>query len=99
MDFVSFQRLTRTMVQSMSDRLGFPPDHFKIGSDSIKAMQVYVESKVQVMYENANMAATHAKRVTVQSVDIELAAKLKSAQEKEYVRQYESVRGDLREHV
>lgn len=99
MDSMSFHRMFRMVVRKECDSIGVDNDHFKISREALATVQRYVETKIQFMYETANLAAMHGKRVTVQSKDIEVVAKIRSEEELKSVRAYQTASGNLGDHL
>jgi histone H3 len=68
---LSFERVVREIAQN------FKPDaRFK--REAILSLQTIAEDYVVNMFENANLAAIHAKRVTVMPKDIKLSLNIKN---------------------
>lgn len=65
-----FQRLVREISQEFKAELRFQ-------SSAIGALQEAVEAYLVSLFEDTNACATHAKRVTIQEKDIELARRLR----------------------
>lgn len=65
-----FQRLVREIAQQFKTDLRFQ-------SSAIGALQESVESYLVSLFEDTNLAAIHAKRVTIQKKDIKLARRLR----------------------
>jgi histone H3 len=65
-----FQRLVREIAQDFKSDLRFQ-------SSAIGALQEAVESYLVSLFEDTNLCAIHAKRVTIQSKDIQLARRLR----------------------
>nr|BAD90789.1 histone 3 [Marchantia polymorpha] len=65
-----FQRLVREIAQDFKSDLRFQ-------SSAIGALQESVESYLVSLFEDTNLCAIHAKRVTIQSKDIQLARRLR----------------------
>jgi Histones H3 and H4 len=61
-----FQRLVREIAQDFKSDLRFQ-------SSAIGALQESVEAYLVSLFEDTNLCAIHAKRVTIQSKDIQLA--------------------------
>merc|ERR1711939_1165878 len=64
-----FQRLVREIAQDFKSDLRFQ-------SSAIGALQESVEAYLVSLFEDTNLCAIHAKRVTIQSKDIQLARRL-----------------------
>ena len=65
-----FQRLVREVAQDFRNDLRFQ-------SAAIGALQEAVEAYLIALFEDANLCAIHAKRVTIQGKDIQLARRLR----------------------
>ena len=65
-----FQRLVREIAQDFKTDLRFQ-------SSAIGALQESVEAYLVSLFEDTNLAAIHAKRVTIQKKDIKLARRLR----------------------
>merc|ERR1711939_826302 len=65
-----FQRLVREIAQDFKSDLRFQ-------SSAIGALQEPVEAYLVPLFEDTNLCAIHAKRVTIQSKDIQLARRLR----------------------
>lgn len=65
-----FQRLVREIAQSFKDDLRFQ-------SSAIGALQEASEAYLVGLFEDTNLAAIHAKRVTIQPKDMQLACRLR----------------------
>ena len=65
-----FQRLVREIAQDFKADLRFQ-------SSAIGALQESVEAYLVSLFEDTNLCAIHAKRVTIQSKDIQLARRLR----------------------
>jgi histone H3 len=65
-----FQRLVREIAQDFKSDLRFQ-------SSAISALQESVEAYLVSIFEDTNMCAIHAKRVTIQFKDIQLARRLR----------------------
>mmetsp|Transcript_82526 Transcript_82526/g.145661 ORF Transcript_82526/g.145661 Transcript_82526/m.145661 type:complete len:128 (-) Transcript_82526:112-495(-) len=70
---VSFQRLCKEILQTMQvDDVGY-----RMESQAVLALQEAAESFLVGLYEDANLCAIHAKRVTLQVRDVQLASRLR----------------------
>jgi histone H3 len=67
---ISFQRLVREIAQDFKTDLRFQ-------SSAIGALQEAAEAYLVSLFEDTNLAAIHAKRVTIQPKDIQLARRLR----------------------
>ncbi|CAG8496971.1 7279_t:CDS:2 [Funneliformis caledonium] len=65
-----FQRLVREIAQDFKTDLRFQ-------SSAIGALQEAAEAYLVALFEDTNLAAIHAKRVTIQPKDIQLARRLR----------------------
>lgn len=65
-----FQRLVRGIAQEIKSDLRFQ-------ASAMLALQEATEAFITGMFEDANLCAIHAKRVTVQHKDINLATRLR----------------------
>ncbi|OBT59965.1 hypothetical protein VE03_10432 [Pseudogymnoascus sp. 23342-1-I1] len=65
-----FQRLVREVAQDFKHDLRFQ-------SPAINALQEATEAYLVSLFEDTNLCAIHAKRVTIQSKDIQLARRLR----------------------
>merc|ERR1711939_820077 len=68
-----FQRLVRGIAQDFKTDLRFQ-------SSAIGALQESAEAYLVSLFEDTNLCAIHAKRVTIQSKDIQLARRLRGQQ-------------------
>jgi histone H3 len=65
-----FQRLVREIAQTMKDDVRFQ-------SAAVLALQEAAESFMVQMFEDSNLCAIHAKRVTIQPKDLQLARRIR----------------------
>lgn len=65
-----FQRLVREIVQSHNDDL-------RIQAAALGAMQEAAEAYLTGLYEDTNLCAIHARRVTIQPKDMQLARRIR----------------------
>ncbi|KAF2253714.1 histone-fold-containing protein [Trematosphaeria pertusa] len=70
-----FQRLVREIAQGVTTQDG--PDRWQ--SQAIQALQEATEAFLVSLFHDANLCAIHAKRVTIQQKDIQLARRLRAA--------------------
>ncbi|KAI8940712.1 histone H3-like centromeric protein hH3v [Plenodomus lindquistii] len=70
-----FQRLVREIAQNVSGENG--PTQWQ--SQAIGALQEATEAFLVNLFHDANLCAIHAKRVTIQQKDIQLARRLRAA--------------------
>ncbi|KAI5479728.1 hypothetical protein MNV49_002989 [Pseudohyphozyma bogoriensis] len=68
----SFQRLVREIAQDFKTDLRFQ-------SSAVMALQESAEAYLVSLFEDTNLAAIHAKRVTIMPKDIQLARRLRGA--------------------
>ncbi|KAF2798562.1 histone-fold-containing protein [Melanomma pulvis-pyrius CBS 109.77] len=71
-----FQRVVREIAQAQSDPTKEP---FRWQSQAIQALQEATEAFLVSLFTDANLCAIHAKRVTIQQKDIQLARRLRAA--------------------
>ncbi len=71
-----FQRLVREIVQDM--RKG--PFDYRFQSTALLALQEASEAYLVALFEDTNLCAIHAKRVTIQPKDIQLARRIRGDQ-------------------
>ncbi len=64
-----FYRLAREISQDYSTDIRFQ-------QSALNILQIYIESKLINMFENANLVAIHAKRVTLMPKDLQLARRV-----------------------
>ena len=72
-----FQRLVRSICMDMDDQLRFQPD-------ALFALQEATEAYVVGLFEDTNLCAIHAKRVTVQKKDMDLARRIRGDRNYDY---------------
>ena len=81
-----FQRLVREVAGDMIKEDGVLSRHFvdgvKFQSSAIAALQEASENYLVVLFEDTNLCAIHARRVTVMPKDMMLARRLRGEQEK-----------------
>jgi histone H3 len=65
-----FQRIVREIAQDFKTDLRFQ-------SDAIKALQEAAEAYMVCLFEDTNLCAIHAKRITIQPKDIQLARRIR----------------------
>lgn len=73
-----FQRLVRDIVHDLKEE--FPEKEkpeFRFQSSALGALQEAAEAYLVSLFEDTNACATHAKRVTIQDKDIDLARRLR----------------------
>ncbi len=66
-----FQRLVREIAQDFKNDLRFQ-------STAIEALQEASEAYLVTLFENANLASIHAKRITVMSKDLRLVQRIRN---------------------
>lgn len=71
-----FQRLVREIAQDYKTDLRFQ-------SSAIQALQESSEAYLVSLFEDTNLCAIHAKRVTIQSKDIQLARRLRGERDED----------------
>ncbi|KDQ50488.1 hypothetical protein JAAARDRAFT_581451 [Jaapia argillacea MUCL 33604] len=76
-----FQRLVREIAHSFDAELRFQ-------SAAIAALQEASESFLVTLFEDTNLSAIHAKRVTIQAKDLALARRMRGEGERMRVRAY-----------
>ena len=69
-----FQRLVRELLQTMTWNSGID---YRIQSSALLAIQECAEDYLVHLFEDANLLAIHAKRVTIQIKDMQLAARIR----------------------
>jgi len=67
-----FQRLVREIIQDVS-----PGQGFRVQSAAVGALQEAAEAYLVGLFEDANLCAIHAKRVTIMPKDIQLARRIR----------------------
>jgi histone H3 len=73
-----FQRLAREIVQDLNTGVSFPRhDANRFQSTSLLAMQESVEAFSVGLFEDANLCAIHAKRVTIMPKDMQLSLRIR----------------------
>jgi len=72
-----FQRLVREITQELRDNFGDSKPDFRFQSSALGALQEAAEAYLVSLFEDTNACATHAKRVTIQDKDIDLARRLR----------------------
>eukprot|EP00804_Cyclotella_cryptica_P009112 CCRYP_003190-RB/>CCRYP_003190-RB protein AED:0.26 eAED:0.26 QI:0/-1/0/1/-1/0/1/0/83 len=73
-----FHRLAREIVQDLNTRASFPRhDANRFQSTSLLAMQESVEAFSIGLFEDANLCAIHAKRVTIMPKDMQLSLRIR----------------------
>jgi histone H3/H4 len=68
-----FSRLVREVAQSV----GGPDRNYRWKKDAILALQEMAEGFIVALFEDSNLCAIHAKRVTIMPKDIQLARRIK----------------------
>ena len=71
-----FQRLVREIAQSFNNGQSIG-DAFRFQSSAIIALQEAAESYIVGLFEDGNLCAIHAKRVTIMPRDMQLARRLR----------------------
>ncbi|XP_055307628.1 uncharacterized protein LOC129571802 [Sitodiplosis mosellana] len=67
-----FQRLVREIIQQVS-----PNIQYRVEVGAMAALQEAAENFATGIFEDANLCATHAKRVTITPKDIDLARRIR----------------------
>jgi histone H3 len=70
---IPFQRLVREIAQDFKTDDG----HFRFQSHAILALQEAAEAFLVGLFEDTNLCAIHAKRVTIMPKDIHLARRIR----------------------
>ena len=73
----SFQRLVRNITMDMDHNLRFQ-------SQALQALQEATEAYIVGLFEDTNLCAIHAKRVTVQKKDMDLARRIRGDKMSDY---------------
>jgi len=73
----SFQRLVRSITMEMDHSLRFQ-------SQALQALQEAAEAYIVGLFEDTNLCAIHAKRVTVQKKDMDLARRIRGDRNFDY---------------
>ena len=73
-----FVRLVKSIALGINDELRF-------SSDSIVALQESAEHYIVGVFEDTNLCAIHAKRMTIQKKDMRLAARIRGDRLMDYV--------------
>eukprot|EP00804_Cyclotella_cryptica_P005466 CCRYP_002992-RA/>CCRYP_002992-RA protein AED:0.12 eAED:0.12 QI:0/-1/0/1/-1/0/1/0/119 len=79
---VPFQRLAREVLQDLNRPGSYP--HFnaeRFQATSLLAIQESVEAISVGLFEDANLCATHARRVTIMPKDMQLALRIRGDSE------------------
>jgi histone H3/H4 len=71
-----FQRLVREIVQNMAGLNGIV-GNLRMESFALLALQEAGETYLTVLFEEANLCAIHAKRVTIMPRDIQLVRRIR----------------------
>ena len=71
-----FQRLVREIVQNMAGLNGIV-GNIRMESFALLALQEAAETYLTVLFEEANLCAIHAKRVTIMPRDIKLVRRIR----------------------
>ena len=70
---VSFQRVVRELCAQIQN-------HIRFESQALLALQEAAESYLVGLFEDANLCTAHAKRITVQTRDIDLSRRIRGEQ-------------------
>lgn len=73
----SFQRLVKSITEEMDHKLRFQ-------SQALQALQEASEAYIVGLFEDTNLCAIHAKRVTVQKKDMDLARRIRGDRNFDY---------------
>jgi histone H3 len=73
----SFQRVVKSIVYSIDHDLRF-------GSNALLALQESAEAYLTGIFEDANLCAIHAKRVTVMKKDMDLARRIRGDEKHDF---------------
>ena len=65
----------RRLVNELAQKLCYPPKRFQ--SSAMDALQEATEAYITSVFEDANLCAIHAKRITVMPKDIQLARRIR----------------------
>jgi histone H3 len=72
-----FQRLVKEITQGMKDSNGLLLSDYRWQSTALMAIQEASEAYLVNLFEDTNLCALHAKRVTIMPKDIQLARRLR----------------------
>ena len=72
-----FQRLVREIVQDLEKNMPFGTAQFRFQSAALGALQEASEAYLVGLFEDTNLCAIHAKRVTIMPRDIQLARRIR----------------------
>jgi histone H3/H4 len=72
---IPFQRLVREITHEFASSMG--KDGFRFQSSALLALQEASEAFLVRLFEDANVCAIHAKRVTIMKRDLELARRIR----------------------
>ena len=64
-------------MKSILKELNFETEKFRFQSAALHALQEATESAIVSLFEDANLCAAHAKRVTIMNSDIILARRIR----------------------
>ena len=70
-----FQRLVREIAQNIQDNK--QREHMRFQSTAVLALQEAAESYLVSLFEDTNLCAIHAKRVTIMQKDMQLARRIR----------------------
>jgi len=70
-----FQRLVREIAQNIQDKKH--GEHMRFQSTAVLALQEAAESYLVSLFEDTNLCAIHAKRVTIMKKDMQLAQRIR----------------------
>ena len=74
---VPFQRLAREVLQDLNKPGSYPPFTAKFSGDFFVAIQESVEAFSVQLFEDVNLCAIHARRVTNMPKDMQLALRIR----------------------
>lgn len=72
-----FQRLVREIVQDLQEKMHFRTVDLRFQSAALGALQEAAEAYLVGLFEDSNLAAIHAKRITIMPKDIQLARRIR----------------------
>ena len=67
-----FLRLVRETIVNVTGR-----DDYRLGHGAVEALQEAAEAYLVGLFEDTNLCAIHAKRVTIKPMDIKLARRIR----------------------
>jgi len=72
-----FQRLVREVCQNLKNVQGSNANAFRFQSTAVLALQEASEAYLVGVFEDTNLCAIHAKRVTIMPKDMQLARRIR----------------------